>query len=831
MTKANEHLLLPPKNAKKTNLVCHFCIVGCGYQVYKWPTNESGGKSPESNALGLDFRKQLPPGAVTFTTAMQNTITDADGSRHHIAILPDKSCTVNRGSASTRGGHLASNMYGDKHTGRNRLLYPKLNTGDQWVNTTWNEALEFYAHIVRLTLNNQGPEGLVFDCFDHGGAGGGFENTWATGKLMFNAIKTPMVRIHNRPSYNSECHATRDMGIGELNNSYEDAELADCIMAIGCNPYETQTNYFLEHWLPNLRGETVEKKKQKFGRGQPGRIIVVDPRFSTTCSIASDVVGSDRFLHLDILPGTDVALFNGLFSYVIDRGWADEEFIKKNTNGFNEAKTANRLSLADTSAITGVPIEKLEKAAKWSYETVGSTRPRTMHAYEKGVIWGNDNYRIQSSLVNLVLATQNVGRRGTGVVRMGGHQEGYTRPPYPAKPNKPKIHVDQEVIAGAGVMYTAWGANPFQTSANAGEFRRTILKRSQVVRERLQKLRGASIADRAEAAYEVATKNSGLIFVGINLYPTRMEEAAHLVLPAAHPGEMNLTSMNGERRLRISEKFMNPPGEALPDCLIAANIAKMCQKVLSSAGQTQRAADFSGFDWKSEEDAFNDGFRRAGTEGAPPIDSQGGKTGYLATYALLRAAGNNGVQLPIKELRDGKLIGTEMLYMDGKFDTDDGRARFLPSKWEGLPDLVKSQKNKYRFWINNGRVNEVWQSFYHDEYNEFIRERFPMALIEINDADANELSIKSGDVVEVFNDYGSVFAMAYIEPSIKRNQTFMQFAFPRGVVGDLVTPWTDKNLLPYYKGTWGAIRLVSKGNEFRSTISYKSRRWELDRST
>ena len=81
---------------------------------------------------------------------------------------------------------------------------------------------------------------------------------------MFTALQTPLVRIHNRPSYNSECHATRDMGIMELNNSYEDAELADCIMAIGCNPYETQTNYFLYHWLPNLHGATVDKKKKWF---------------------------------------------------------------------------------------------------------------------------------------------------------------------------------------------------------------------------------------------------------------------------------------------------------------------------------------------------------------------------------------------------------------------------------------------------------------------------------------------------------------------------------------------------------------------------------------
>ena len=120
--------------------------------------------------------------------------------------------------------------------------------------------------------------------FDHGGSGGGYENTWGTGKLYFGAMKIKNARIHNRPAYNSEVHATRDMGVGELNNCYEDAELADTIVAIGTNPLETQTNYFLNHWVPNLQGATVEKKK-KLMPDEPhaaARIIFVDPRRTVT---------------------------------------------------------------------------------------------------------------------------------------------------------------------------------------------------------------------------------------------------------------------------------------------------------------------------------------------------------------------------------------------------------------------------------------------------------------------------------------------------------------------------------------------------------------------
>ena len=64
--------------------------------------------------------------------------------------------------------------------------------------------------------------------------------------------------------------------------------------------------------------------------------------------------------------------------------------------------------------------------------------------------------------------------------------------------------------------------------------------------------------------------------------------------------------------------------------------------------------------------------------------------------------------------------------------------------------MVADQKAKHRFWINNGRVNEVWQTGYHDMYNEFVSDRWPMAFVEINPDDARALGVASGDVVEVY---------------------------------------------------------------------------------
>ncbi len=816
-----DRIVLPPVDAQKTNLTCHFCIVGCGYHTYKWPAGQEGGRLPHQNALGVDFTRQVDALKISMSPAMTNTIKDKDGKSYHIMIVPDRECVVNNGLSSTRGGAMGSLMYSAESEGKARMKYPRFFTGDDWLDIDWKKAMAIYAGVTKRILDNDGPDQILFNLFDHGGAGGGFENTWGTGKYIFSGLKTKMVRIHNRPAYNSECHATRDMGIGELNNSYEDSEVADCIMFIGANPYETQTNYFLNHALPNLQGATKSKKAKWFPdeATSAGRFIIVDPRRTSTLAICEQAA-ADRVLYLPINPGTDTALFNGLLTYVVEQGWHDKAFIDRHTSGFEKALEANAMSLGECSKITGIPVDTLIKAADWAYRPKpDGQRPRTAHMYEKGIIWGNDNYRIQSALVDLVLATHNVGRRGAGVCRLGGHQEGYARPPYPGP--RPAPNVDQEIINGNGKMLTVWACNSLQTTLNAQQYRSTIYRRGNIVREALANAGGGlDTRQIIDVIYDAVSNKGGLFITTVDLYPTKFATSGHLMMPAAHPGEMNLTSMNGERRMRLSEKFMDPPGIARPDCLIAADMANSLKALYEAEGNAEMSARFEGFDWKTEEDAFNDGFRNP-----DGIDSQGGGTGTLVTYDRLRAMGNNGVQLPVREYKDGKLIGTEMHYLDGKFGTDDGKAHFLPAAWKGLPDAVERQRAKHRFWINNGRANHVWQTGYHDKHHGFRKDRFPMAFIEMNPDDAASLSIESGDVVEVFNDYGSTHAMAYLEKDIQKGQTFMLFGWYNGSVGDVVTDWTDENVLPYYKGTWADIRKVSSMPDYRNTISLKSRRY------
>ena len=139
--------------------------------------------------------------------------------------------------------------------------------------------------------------------------------------------------------------------------------------------------------------------------------------------------GKDRVMHLAINSGTDLALFNAWLTYIADKGWVDRAFVEASTKDFDKALAGNRTSLEDAAKITGLSVDDIRKSAEWiAQPKQGNARRRTMFAYEKGLIWGNDNYRTNGAIVNVALATGNVGRPGGGCVRLGGHQEGYSRP-------------------------------------------------------------------------------------------------------------------------------------------------------------------------------------------------------------------------------------------------------------------------------------------------------------------------------------------------------------------------------------------------------------------
>lgn len=442
---------------------------------------------------------------------------------------------------------------------------------------------------------------------------------------------------------------------------------------------------------------------------------------------------------------------------------------------------------------------------------------------------------------------------------MGGHQEGYSRPS-DAHVGKPAAYVDQLIINGKGGVHHIWGCDHYKTTLNAMEFKRVYKKRTDMVKDAMS---GVPYGDRDAMVKAVvdAIKKGGLFAVNVDIVPTMIGEACHVVLPAATSGEMNLTSMNGERRMRLTERYMDPPGQAMPDCIIAARIANHMERVFRQSGKADVADKFKGFDWKTEEDAFMDGYAKHE------------KGGEFVTYARLRAMGTNGFQEPATGLestgaiaagtstgKDGevlkgpaieaargkepvqktastvpapsgdvqRIIGTKRLYADGKFNSKDGKATFASTQWRGLQAPGKqAEKDKFQFLINNGRANLVWQSAYLDRENEFVRDRWPYPFIELNPDDMKDLKLNPGDLVEIYNDNGSTQAMAYPTPTARRKQAFMLFGYPTGVQGNVVSKGVNELVIPNYKQTWGNIRKISDAPESVRGLTFKSKEYSV----
>jgi arsenite oxidase large subunit len=832
-----DRLPIIPADAKEHNVTCHYCIVGCGYKAYTWDVNKQGGTAPNQNKFGVDLGKQQPADTPAWYAPSMYNIVQQGGRDVHIVIKPDVACDVNSGLGSVRGARMAENhTSGTRGTQQQRLTDPMVWRYGEMQPTSWDDALDLVARVTAAVIDEQGEDGLFVSMFDHGGSAGGYENTWGTGKLYFGAMKVKNVRIHNRPAYNSEVHATRDMGVGELNNCYEDAELADTIMVVGANPLEAQTNYFLNHWVPNLRGTTLDKKRREFP-GEPveaGRIIIVDPRRTVTVAACEADAGKDRVLHLAIEPGSDLALFNTLLTYIADKGWTDKDFIQKFTlaaaaggpqlisrpgagaesvstlTDFEAALAANRTTLADGAKLTGLSEADIVKAAEWiAMPKAGGARKRTMIGYEKGLIWGNDNYRTNGALVNIALATGNVGRPGGGVVRLGGHQEGYSRPS-DAHVGRPAAYVDKLLIEGKGGIHHVWACDHYKTTLNAMRFKQVYKKRTDMVKDAMNTVPWGD-RDAMVAAIMTAIRQGGLFSVDVDIIPTQIGQASHIWLPAAISGEMNLTSMNGERRMRLTERYMDPPGQAMPDCLIAARIANNLERVFREKGKAGYADQFKGFDWKTEEEAFMDGYAKHE------------KGGEFVTYDRLRAMGNNGFHEPATAFTDGKIVGTKRLYTDGKFSTKDGKARFLAAPWRGWAAPGKAeQQAKFPYLINNGRANIVWQSAFMDQDNDFVVDRMPYPVIEMNPNDMKDLGLAAGDLVEIYNDAGATQAMAYPTATAKRKQTFMLFGYPTGVEGNIINAGVNELVIPDYKHSWANIRKIASAPETTKRLSFKA---------
>jgi formate dehydrogenase alpha subunit len=617
-----------------------------------------------------------------------------------------------------------------------RLLHPQIRESldEPFRQVSWDDALQYVADRFSDIRATHGPDALAF----YGSGQLMTEDYYLLGKLAKGFIGTNNQDTNSRLCMTSS-GAAYTMAFGEDGPpaAYADIEHADCVLILGAN---------MEACHPVLYQRIREHKR----RHPATKIIVVDPRRTQTAELAD--------LYLPVKPGTDVALLNSMLHEIVLDELVENEFISNHTEGWPELREEVRsYSPERMAAVCGVDAEAIREAALMygrakaalSFWAMGANQ--SVHGVDKNL-----------ALINLALATGNIGRRGAGPFSltgqpnaMGGREAGgmsHTLPGHrlvaearhrreieemwaaapgsiSARPGLTAI--DMFDAAGRGEVKALWIAatNPVASMPNSGRLKRSLANTQMVV---------------AQDAY----------------HPTETTMQAHVLLPAAQWSERAGTMTNAERRVCYLEQATEPPGEALPDWQIFSRFAK-------------KIGYGHAFAYTNVEEIFEE--LKQATAGRD-LDMTG------MTYERLRNAG--GLQWPMPPGQSG---GAVRLYGDGIFPTESGRAKFHVTAFQ---PPVEQIDERFPFVLTTGRVKDQWHTRTRTGKVAKLVNGNPEPFVEVNSDDARQLAIRDGEVVEIESRRGSVRLPAKVTRSIRRGTFFTPFHW-----GDLWSPDTDVNRL------------------------------------
>src|SRR5437867_2817372 len=275
-----------------------------------------------------------------------------------------------------------------------RLLSPLIRDCKGFRTATWDEALDGTVHAIKTIQERYGRDAFAI----LGGASMTNEKAYLIGKFARVALRTANVDYNGRLCMVSAGAANKmAFVIDRAANPWSDIPLAKALILSGTN---------LGECFPILTDYVWR------ARDNGAKIIVIDPRMTPIARTAD--------LFLPVKPGRDSALANGILHVMIERGWIDEEFIDRHTEGFDHVRSlVKNYSPKVAEAITGVPASSIIRAAE-----IWGPAETSMLLHARGVehqIKGVENCL---SYINLVLATGRIGKPGSGYGTITGQGNG-----------------------------------------------------------------------------------------------------------------------------------------------------------------------------------------------------------------------------------------------------------------------------------------------------------------------------------------------------------------------------------------------------------------------
>jgi formate dehydrogenase (NADP+) alpha subunit len=606
---------------------------------------------------------------------------------------------------------------------KDRLTKPLLRQGDRYIEIGWDDA---YRRVV---------EGLGGIKDRHGAdALGVLASAKCTNEENFVIMKLArsVLGTNNVDHCARLCHASTVVGLaatfgsGAMTNSIDEIEDTDCMLVMGSNTTS-------QH--PIIAGRMMKAK----GRG--AKLIVIDPRKIPLTEYAD--------LFLQIKPGSNVALINGMINILIQKGLIDEAFIQERTEGFDELKQkVLEYTPERVSEITGVSADLVEKAAVMYGEA-----DRSMIFYAMGITQHSTGTDQVKAMGNLAMVTGNLGRPSTGVNPLRGQNNVQGACDMGALPNCFSGYQQVADPESRQKFEAAWGcALPAKPGLTVVEMTnasaRGDLKGLFIVGE------NPMVCDPDINHVREGLKNLEFLVVQ-DVFLTETAQLAHIVLPAASFAEKEGTFTNTDRRVQRVRKAIEPVGESRADWQIITELA--------------RAFGSTTFNYASPEAIMQ--------EIASLTPSYGG-----ISYERLDAGEVLHWPCPAPDHP-----GTPILHRD-KFV--GGKGRFFAVDHTPAVELPDGE---YPYLLSTGRVPFHFHGGSMTRRIDILDHEVPTGFVEMNPKDAGQLKVTQGEMVRLISRRGAITIAAKVSDIVDPGVLFVPMHFAECAANELTDTHLDSD--------------------------------------
>ncbi len=630
-----------------------------------------------------------------------------------ITVEGDPDHPVNRGMLCSKG----MNLHHVVQDRSDRILYPEMrwSKGHDRHRVSWEQAMDKAVTVFSTMIKKYGPDSVGFyvsgQCLT--------EEYYLVNKLAKGFIGTNNVDTNSRLCMSSAVVGYKQaLGEDSVPIAYEDIELADCFMIAGANPA----------WCHPILFRRIEAHKEK---NPSVKIIVVDPRRTQSCDIAD--------LHLQILPGTDVVLYNAIAKRLIDRKKIDKNFIANHTDHFEVLReSVQSMSLTEAAKICGITVAEIKKAASYIADAKGFITLWAMGLNQSSIGVYKNN-----ALLNLSLLTGHIGKPGSGPFSLTGQPNAMGGREVGGMANLLAAHKDLASADHRREVANFWGgkeispkpgltATEMFDALESGKLRAVWI----ICTNPLVSLPNAN-------KVENALKKAKYVIVQDISHRSETIEYADLLLPAAGWAEKEGTMTNSERRITYLNKVTDPPGEAISDSEILWSFA--------------RRMGYNGFNYNSTEEVYKEHcLLTKGTN----IDISG------LSYNRLKEEGS--FQWPVPQ---NNHEGTPRLFEDKKFYTDTGNAKFVVPRFTKPTSELLTEH--YPLILTTGRVRDQWHTRTKTGKVNRLLTHIPDPFLEMNQVDAFLLKLIEGDIVVVESKRGKVQVKIKVSDAIKKGVVFL----------------------------------------------------------